>query len=58
VSYFKPFKNVFKKEKDNAVVKNNHCEPEKCTLASWVDKSLDQSLSKKNIKSGFKGIGI
>jgi len=43
VSYFKPFKINFKKEKDNAMVKNNHCELDKCTLASSVDKSLDQS---------------
>ncbi len=47
VSCFKPFKTIFKEEKDNAMVKNNHCEPNKCTLTSWVDKSWDQSLSKK-----------
>ncbi len=34
VSCFKPFKTAFKKEKDNAMVKNNHCEPNKCTLVS------------------------
>jgi len=28
------------------------------TLINWVDKALDQSLSKKNIKLGFKVIGI
>jgi hypothetical protein len=55
---FKPFKITFKKERNNAVVKNNHYEPDKCTLASWVDKSLDQSLSKKIIRNRFKGIGI
>jgi hypothetical protein len=58
VSFFKPFKIAFRKERDNAMVKNNHCEPDKCTLSSWVDKSLDQSLTKKNIKSGFKVIRI
>jgi hypothetical protein len=58
VSCFKPFKTTFKKEIDNAMVKNNHCEPDKCTLVSWVDKSLDQSLSKKYIRSGFKGTWI
>ncbi len=47
VSCFKPFKTTFKKKKDNAMVKNNHCEPYNYTLASWVHKSLDQSLSKK-----------
>jgi hypothetical protein len=34
VSCFKPFKIAFKKKKDNAMVKNNHCEPNKCTLVS------------------------
>lgn len=36
------------------MVRNNHCELDKCTLASWIKKILDQSLSKKNINSGFK----
>jgi len=40
------------------MVKNNHCEPNKCTLASWVDKSFDESLTQKNIKSRFKVRGI
>jgi len=50
VNCFKPFK----KKRNNTMVKNNHYELNKCTLASWVDKSLDQSLSKKNIKGGLK----
>jgi hypothetical protein len=54
----KPSKTTFRKERNNAMVKNNHCELDKCTLVSWVDKSFDQSLSKKNIKSGCKVIGI
>ncbi len=58
VNFFKPFKIAFTKERDNAMVKNNHCEPNKCTLTSQVDKSLDESLTKKNIKSGFKVRGI
>jgi hypothetical protein len=40
------------------MVKNIHCESNKCTLVSWVDKILDQSLSKKNIKSGFRDTRI
>jgi len=40
------------------MVKNNDCELDKCTLTNWVDKNLDQSLSKKYIKSGFKVIRI
>jgi hypothetical protein len=38
VNCFKPFKIAFK----NAMVKNNHCDLDKCTLASWVDKNFDQ----------------
>jgi hypothetical protein len=53
VSCFKPFKITFRKEKDNAMVKNNHYELDKCTLARWVDKSLDQSLSKKISRVGL-----
>ncbi len=40
------------------MVRNNYNEPNKATLATWVDKALDIALSKKNIKSGFKVIGI
>ncbi len=41
VSYFKPFKIAFRKKKDIPMVKNNHCEPEKCTLTKWVEKVLE-----------------
>jgi hypothetical protein len=34
VNCFEPFQIVFKKEINNAMVKNNHCELDKCTLAS------------------------
>jgi hypothetical protein len=34
VNCFKPFKTTFKKERDNTMVKNNHCEPNKCTLTA------------------------
>ncbi len=50
---FQTFQNNFQKEKDNAMVKNNHYALEKCTLVTWGNKALDQSLSKKNIKSGL-----
>jgi len=33
---------------------NNFLEPNKMTLAEWVDKVLQQSLKKENIKSMFK----
>jgi hypothetical protein len=58
VSCFKPFKITFKKERNNAMFKNNHYELDKCTLASWVDENLDQSLSKTNIKTRFRVIRI
>jgi hypothetical protein len=58
VNYFRPFKSAFKKEKDESMFRNNHRELNKVTLASWVDRALNQSLSKQNIKVGFKTIGI
>jgi hypothetical protein len=57
MSCFKPFKIIFRKERDNN--KNNHSELDKTTLFRWADKTLDQSLSKINIKSnGFKATRI
>jgi hypothetical protein len=58
VNYFKPFKSAFRKERDESLFKNNHRELYKVTLASWVDRTLNHSLSKRNIKVGFKTIGI
>jgi hypothetical protein len=56
---FQTLQNKFQKNRVNAMVENNHCELNKCTFARLeVYKALDQSLSKKNIKSGFKAIGI
>jgi hypothetical protein len=37
---------------------NNYIKPNKKTLASWVEKALDQSFIDKNILSRFKVIGI
>jgi hypothetical protein len=36
----------------------NYIEPNKLALARWVDKALDQALTRKNIMLGFKGIRI
>jgi hypothetical protein len=58
VSCFKTFKIAFMKERDSAMIRNNHRELDKCTIVTWVYKSSDQTLSKKNIKSGFKIIRI
>jgi hypothetical protein len=55
VSCFKPFKINFKKERDNAMVKNNHC---KLISADYANETLDQSLFRKNIKNGFGGARI
>jgi len=52
------FQNNFQKNKDNAMIKNNHYKLNIFTLATWVDKALDQSLFKKNIKIVLKGIRI
>jgi len=54
VSCFKPFKIAFKKEKKQTMVRNNYSELNKITLASWVDKTLDQTLSKKISNMGLK----
>jgi hypothetical protein len=32
------------------MAKNNYLEPNKVTLVAWVDKALEQSLKKENIK--------
>jgi hypothetical protein len=53
MNYFKPFKTTFRKERDNGMVRNNYNQPYKATLATWVDKALDVTLSKRNIKNGF-----
>jgi hypothetical protein len=47
-SCFKPYKTTYRKERNNALVRNNHCELEKCTLLGWVDKDLNQALLRKN----------
>ncbi len=38
--------------------RNNHRELDKVKLASWVDRTFNQLLSKQSIKVGFKTIGI
>jgi hypothetical protein len=40
VIYFKPFKTTLLKKEDFAMAKNNYLEPNKVTLATWVDKAL------------------
>jgi hypothetical protein len=58
VSCFKHFKTTCLKKRYNSMFNNNYKEPYNITFANWVDKTLDAILSKKNIKNGFKVIGI
>lgn len=58
VNCFKTFKIAFMRERDSAMVWNNHHELDKYTIVSSVYKSLEQTLSKKNIKGEFKIIKI
>jgi hypothetical protein len=46
VTYFKPFKTAFRKERNVAMAKNNFLELDKVTLVEWLDKVLQQSLKK------------
>jgi len=52
---FKLFHTTFKNESDNAMVRSNDCEPNKCTLVGWVDKALHKILLQKKIMNGLKG---
>jgi hypothetical protein len=54
VPCFKPFKITFRKERNVTMSKSNYMELDKITLARWVDQALDKSITKQNIKSGFK----
>jgi len=52
VAWFKPFKIAFRKERDILMVRRNYIEPNKITLAGWVDKALDLALTRQNIMLG------
>jgi hypothetical protein len=54
VACFKPFR--IRKERNTTMVSRNCIEPSKIALTWWVDKALDQALTRKNIISRFKGI--
>jgi hypothetical protein len=47
-------KHLLKKKNKFTMAKNNYFEPNKATLVAWVNKALQQSLKKENIKSRFK----
>jgi len=40
------------------VINRNYIKTYKIILARWVDKALDQAISRKNIISRFKSAGI
>jgi hypothetical protein len=45
---------MFNKPHPATMAKNNFLQPNKIILAEWVDKALQQSLKKENIKFGFR----
>jgi hypothetical protein len=49
---------MFRKERDASMATNKYQEPNKITLVGWVDRAIDQSLTKDNIRSWFKVIDI
>jgi hypothetical protein len=51
VTYFKPLKNAFRKEREFTMAKNNYFELNNVTLVKWVNKVLQ---SKKNKNSRFR----
>jgi hypothetical protein len=50
----KTFKTKFKKEKNTITTRNKFIEPNKFILSRWVDKALNQLMTKQNIKAWFK----
>jgi hypothetical protein len=47
MSCFKPFKTTFRKERDNAMIRNRYFKLNKIKLIAWVDPTLDKGLFKK-----------
>jgi hypothetical protein len=58
VSCFKPFKQAFHLERDVWTLRNKSKGASKEVLESWVSAALQKALTEKNIKSGFRIIGI
>ncbi len=50
VTCFKPFKNGFKKMKNNVEAKNKYLELNKITLIEWVDKWVAKALQQSFLK--------
>jgi hypothetical protein len=58
VYYFKPFKIAFRKEINVDMARSKFKKLDKITFVRWVDKVLNQSLTKQNIEVQFRVIGI
>jgi hypothetical protein len=58
VACFKSFKITFRRERNTTIVTRNYVEPDKITLAGWVNKTLNKTFIRKNIISGFKATRI
>ncbi len=54
---FQTFQNNILK-KNNVLVRNNYSEPNKVTLARWVNKAMEETLTMQNIQSDFKATRI
>ncbi len=46
-NYFKPFKTTFKKERNNAMIRNIYLKINKIKLTAWVHPTLHKRLFKK-----------
>jgi hypothetical protein len=44
----------FRKERDEAMLQNKFSELDKIILVGWVDRTLDEFMTNKNIISRFK----
>jgi hypothetical protein len=51
---FKPFKIIFRKERNEAMAQCKFSELDKIILVGWVDRALDEFTTNKNILSRFK----
>ena len=58
IAYFRPFKCAFRKQRDAWTVLNKNKKVGKQDLCEWTSKALETALTAKNIKSGFRKIGI
>jgi hypothetical protein len=51
---FKPFTTAFRKQRDATIARGRFNKHNKIIFVGWVDKTLDESLIKQNIKVGFR----